>query len=287
MIALPPRNRIRNFGQEMDSPRLFRHEGIALQALLANPILYAMASGQANLPEMGHLGTLSGSQVAGVGWVGSQSLEMRIGASLQSLFKYYQWHKGLSRGVDLELGQLPTMSILAADIDSRKRGTLDDSIAELREMDDDGRPVGAEEMTKETYKALLLEVGNLHLLLHSQGAQDAVSEIRLRHSRKLGEIDSPLLRKFLVQEPVSNDELLEVQKRVDSIYTDLQKSLCVAIPDDAMHDAMEHPFSSPLVKSSLEQIRQLYFHMYRNEAQGQSFMDKFLGSNFNPDGKLR
>ena len=289
MVVLPPRNRIRNFEQDMEAPRLFRSEGMALQGLFADPMLYMMGQGQAKLPEIGHLGVISSGRLAGVGLVSGQSLEMRIGASLQSLFQYYQWHKNISKGINIEEGQLPQMSVIAMDIDKRKSSRLNDSTAELRQEDDESRPVEANALTREMYKALLLEVGTLHILLHEEGARDAVSEIRLRHSRKYESpmSSTPFAMKLFQQEPLSKDELFEVQQRVDRIYVNLQKALCTSIPDAVMHDVVEHPLSAQLVTSSLEDIHKLYFHMYSPEGKNLSFAERFLNPPNGPDSKHR
>ena len=89
-------------------------------------------------------------------------------------------------------------------------------------------------------------------------------------------LQDPRLEKLFIPASMDEDDFLDAKKKVSDIYTTLQKVMCVAIPDEAMQEAIMHPLSAKLATSSLDEMRQHYLCLYNGDGAKTSFATQIL-----------
>jgi hypothetical protein len=270
---LPKKSRIKNFSDDPVARNLFLTEVRELNALFRNPLIHSL----------GVVPVTATNNII----VGASTLEQHIQSSLQRLYEYHVWTEQLI-GASIARGEdVPTMSVFLEM--GRNRKNLDYHTIDLMERMDEGRPYDADDLAKETFKVVLLEVGKLHLLMQQEGALSAMHEIRQRCARQSGSMlnDKRLLGIFK-KAPVDQEDFLDAQKKISDIFVNLQKAMCVALPDSAIQELIEHPLSAPLSVSDLDKMRQDFFCLYTADAkavQQSSFADRFMNTkNVTPKG---
>jgi hypothetical protein len=258
---LPPRKNIRNFeDDDLEGKALFRATASILNEFWSLPV-----AGQLGVGPTGLVG-------------GGTTVEAGVGHSLQEL---KQLHENMERVVGessvAHNEEVPIMSYFVQQVQGRGQ-KVDEVARTLAQEMTDGRAYFAEELSKEAFKNLLLELITLDYWLRQDGAVSAFQEMLARDQRRQRDIMEPYILKNLLG---ARNEVEDSQykfrafcKRVEDLKLEAQKALGVDIPQEDVEQLVKHPLSAKLSLCPLDDLRQHYFKL--PQAYDGEFVRKIL-----------
>jgi hypothetical protein len=243
----PQKTVVKNFQpDDIEGKHLFKESAATLNGLFADP-------------ERSDFITF----VASIGNPSGSEHDVQTGMR-KSLIEIAQLHDSMTKlvGYSAQRGEdVPVMSYFVDAVE--QRGHHADAHAKmLAEQMKDGRPFDAEAMAKEGFRNVLLEVATLNHFLSQPDGAEAFQELMKDKKQQRASLTYSLPFAMTAKDDLNDQQQFSSFKHaVASAYEKMQQTLGVKIPDEKVVELIEHPLTSTLSTSSLDDIRSQHFHL--------------------------